>query len=56
MPIELCKWCGRDWDIQPHGTDLIPLCPYCRKIYDENAEINERDKILEERRLRRYEQ
>lgn len=52
MPTDECYWCGRDEDIHPHGTDLIPLCGYCRKIWDENATINERDKVSEERRLR----
>lgn len=51
MPTEECHWCGRDEDLQRHGCDLELLCSYCRKIYDENAAINERDKVLGDRRL-----
>ena len=46
-----CRWCGRNEDLQPHGCDLELLCPYCRRLYDENERINARDEELEERRL-----
>lgn len=50
MPTPECNWCGSDNDLRRHGADMELLCWRCRDIYDENERINERDKVLEERR------
>jgi CRISPR/Cas system-associated protein Cas10 (large subunit of type III CRISPR-Cas system) len=51
MPTPECNWCGRYEDLQEYGADMELLCQVCREVYDENEAINERDKVLEDRRL-----
>lgn len=49
--METCEICGKYEDLVKYDGELL-YCRYpCLDIAKENARINERDKVLEERRL-----
>lgn len=50
MSQETCEICGKDEDLVEFNEELFCRYP-CLDIAKENARINERDKVLEERRL-----